>query len=294
MVDKSCRVIIINFNAGEALLRCVASVLATREPLNIVVADNQSNDGSCEVLRSRFGSAPRLSILENPVNLGFGRAVNACARTSEEPYLLILNPDCELFPDTLEKLREALEGDASAALAAPVIVDVKGKVMRGTFRKLPTPWKALMTGSGMSRLAGWFPVFAGVEVSAKAFPEQTSRAEAVSGACMLVRADVFRSMGGFDESFAMHFEDLDLMTRIQRAGMHCLLVPQASAIHLAGVSSASRPLWVHRQKHLSLQRYFRKHVYASKSPISRFLVTIANWLHYVLGLPFALIRQFRV
>lgn len=292
-MDNSCRVIIINYNAGQALLRCVASVLATREPLNIVVVDNQSSDGSCEVLRSRFGSAPRLSILENPVNLGFGPAVNACASTATEPFLLILNPDCELFPQTLRQLREALERDESAALAAPRIVDAKGKVMRGTLRRLPDPWRALMTGSGMSRLAEWFPVFSGVEVPAKAFPQQTRQAEAVSGACMLVRTEVFRSLGGFDESFTMHFEDLDLMARIRQIGMHCLLVPQVNAIHQSGVSSASRPLWVHRQKHLGLQRYFHKHGNGHHGAISRYLVTAANWLHYLLGLPFALFRQLR-
>jgi len=293
-MDNSCRVIIINFNAGEALLRCVASVLATREPLSIVVADNQSSDGSCEILRSRFGSRPRLSILENPVNLGFGPAVNACARSATEPYLLILNPDCELFPETLKQLREALERDASAALAAPRIVDVKGNVMRGTLRRLPDPWRALMTGSGLWRLAEWSPVFSGVEVSGRAFPEQTSQGEAVSGACMLLRTEVFQSLGGFDESFTLHFEDLDLMARIQQMGMHCLLVPQASAVHQAGVSSASRPLWVHRQKHLGLDRYFQKHVYAHHGQQWRWLVSTANWLHYLLGLPFALFRQLRV
>lgn len=293
-MDNSCRVIVINFNAGEALLRCVASVLATREPLNIVVADNQSSDGSCEVLRSRFGSAPRLSILENPFNLGFGPAVNACVQSATEPYLLILNPDCQLFPETLGQLREALERDATAALAAPRIVDDKGNVMRGTLRKLPDPWRALMSGSGMWQLARWVPVFSGVEVPARDFPKHVSKAEAVSGACMLVRTEIFQKMGGFDESFSMHFEDLDLMARIQKVGMHCLFVPQASAIHQAGISSASRPLWVHRQKHLGLQRYFRKHVFEHQGLIARFLVTAANWLHYLLGLPFALFRQFRV
>lgn len=292
-MDNRCRVIIINFNAGEALLRTVASVLATPEPLSMVVADNHSSDSSCEILRSRFRSAPRLSILENLLNLGFGPAVNACARTATEPFLLILNPDCELFPETIGQLREALEQDASAALAAPRIVDVKGNVMRGTLRSLPDPWRTLMTGSGMWRLENWFPVFSGVEVPSRAFPQQTTHADAVSGACMLIRTEVFQTLGGFDESFAMHFEDLDLMARIQQMGMHCLLVPQARAIHQAGVSSASRPLWVHRQKHLGMQRYFRKHVYEHYGPLSRWLVTSATWLHYLLGLPFALLRQLR-
>ena len=293
-MDNSCRVIIINFNAGEALLSCVASVLSNREPSSIVVADNQSSDGSCDVLRSRFGSASNLRILENSVNLGFGPAVNACANSATETYLLILNPDCELFPETLGQLREALERDASAALAAPRIVDAEGAVMRGTFRKLPDPWQALMTGSGMWRLANWIPAFSGVEVSGKSFPSQTTEVEAVSGACMLVRTAVFKSLGGFDEGFTMHFEDLDLMARIRQIGMHCLLVPQANAIHQAGVSSASRPVWVHLHKHLGLQRYFRKHVFGHHGLTSRWLVTSANWLHYTLGLPFALLRQLRV
>lgn len=287
------RVIIINFNAGEALLACVDSVLATREDLTAVVADNQSSDRSIEILRSRYGSAPRLGILENPLNLGFGRAVNACARTATEPFLLILNPDCELFPDTLRLLRQALEHDSQAALSAPILINQAGKPMRGNLRRLPNAWKSLMTGTGLWRLSRWIPGFAGVEISPAGYPADISMAEAVSGACMLVRTEVFRSLGGFDEQFSMHFEDLDLMARIQQAGMHCLLVPQARAVHQAGLSSASRPLWVHRQKHRGMQRYFRKHVFPRSGLVSRLFISSANWLHYVLGLPFALLRQLR-
>jgi GT2 family glycosyltransferase len=290
-VDNSTRVIIINFNAGEALLACVASVLNTREPLNAVVADNQSTDRSCEILRSRYGSAPRLEILENPTNMGFGRAVNACARSAKEPYLLILNPDCELFPDTLQQLRSALEQDPGAALAAPRVVDREDHVMRGTLRHFPDPWRALMTGSGLWRLGRYFPVFEGVEVAAAKFPLETVRADAVSGACMLIRTEQFRSLGGFDESFKMHFEDLDLMARIKQAGKHCILVPHARAFHLSGVSSGSRQLWVHRQKHAGMQRFFRKHVYPTCSWPKRWLFSTATWVHYLLTLPFVLLRR---
>jgi GT2 family glycosyltransferase len=287
------RVIIINYNAGEALLACVASVLETREDLTVVVADNQSSDRSAEILRSRYGSAPRLSILENPANLGFGRAVNACARSATETFLLILNPDCELFPDTLMLLRKALEEDSRAALSAPVVVNRSGQPMRGNLRHLPDAWKSLMTGTGLWRLAGWIPGFAGVEIGPQNYPRETSPAEAVSGACMLVRSEVFHSLGGFDEQFSMHFEDLDLMARIQQAGWHCLLVPEARAAHQAGLSSASRPLWVHRQKHCGMQKYFRKHVFPRSSPVTRLVISTANWLHYALGLPFAVLRQLR-
>lgn len=292
-MDNRTRIIIINFNAGEALLRCVASVLATREALTVVVADNQSSDRSCEVLRSRYGSAPRLSILENQQNLGFGPAVNVCAQSASEPYLLILNPDCELFPDTLLKLRQALEHDPDAALAAPLVVDHQGNLMRGNLRKLPDPWKALLTGTGLSRLSAWLPAFSGIEVPDRNFPQETGPAEAVSGACMLVRTEVFRSLGGFDESFSMHFEDLDLMARIQQSGRHCLFVPKARAVHQAGVSSASRPLWVHKEKHAGMQRYFRKHVFHRHGVLMSLVVSLANGLHYLLTLPLALLRQLR-
>lgn len=287
------RVIIINFNAGEALLACVASVLAADEEVSVVVADNQSSDRSMAALRGQYGSSALVSMIDNPVNLGFGRAVNACAQHATEPFLLILNPDCELFPDTLSLLRQALEGDNRAALSAPVLINQAGKPMRGNLRRLPDAWKALMTGTGLCRLADRIPGFAGVEIGPDSYPANTSPAEAVSGACMLVKTEIFRSLGGFDEQFSMHFEDLDLMARIQQAGMHCLLVPRARAVHHAGLSSASRPLWVHRQKHRSLQRYFHKHVFPRGGNLVRLVVYSANWLHYVLGLPFALLRQLR-
>ncbi len=290
---SNTRIIIVNYNAGDALLACVASVLATREPLVAIVADNNSDDRSIERLRSRFGSSPRLRITENALNLGFGKAVNACARAASEPYLLILNPDCELFPDTLLQLRQSLEQDSRAALAAPVVVNVQGDPLRGNLRHLPTAWRALMTGTGLCRLSRWFPALAGVEVRSADYPGNTAPAEAVSGACMLVKTEVFRTLGGFDEQFAMHFEDLDLMARIRQSGFHCLLVPACKAVHHAGVSSASRPLWVHRQKHLGLQRYFRKHVFDHGGFLIRLAVSAANWLHYLLGLPVVLLRQLR-
>lgn len=292
MADKT-RVIIVNYNAGDALLECVASVLATHEPLEVIVADNSSSDRSVEELRNRFGSSPLLSIAENPQNLGFGKAVNACAGSADEPYLLILNPDCELFPDTLARLRSTLEQDGQAALAAPLVVNSTGQPMRGNLRYLPNVRRALMTGSGLHYLSGWIPGFAGVEISPRDYPDSPVPAEAVSGACMLVRTGVFREVHGFDEQFTMHFEDLDLMARVRQKGFHCVFVPTATAVHHAGVSSASRPFWVHRQKHLGMQRYFQKHVYGQGRVLTRMTVNAANWLHYLLGLPVVLLRYLR-
>lgn len=279
------RVIIVNYNAGQTLLRCVGSVLAEREPLQVIVADNDSTDGSCEVLRSRFRRNERLEILENPRNLGFGAAVNACGLQAREEWLLVLNPDCELQPGALAALRRALENDPGAGLAAPCVVDRQGRVLGGTLRRFPEPWSALVTASGLKVLGSRWSVFRGVECRDDPLPATTVRADAVSGACMFMRASVFRALGGFDERFAMHFEDLDLMYRMRQQGWHCLFVPAATAVHEQGTSSRSRRWWVHRQKHLGMQRYFRKHRPATRPIGWQLLIDAAIWLHYLITLP---------
>jgi len=290
-MDKATCVVIINYNAGDALLRSVASVLANTEPLRLIVADNASSDGSCEKLRSLYAGNQRLDVLENGQNLGFGRAVNACAMNASEPYLLILNPDCELCPGTLGQLRTALEQDAEAALAAPRVVDRQQKVLRGTVRSFPEPAKALMTASGLWRLGRWLPFFRGVESHREELLHGICRSEAVSGACMLLKTTAFRQVGGFDEGFGLHFEDLDLMYRLHRRQKYCLYVADAMAIHQPGTSSRSRPWWVHRQKHLGLQRFFHKHYAERYSLPARWLMVAGIWLHYLLTLPLVWLRS---
>jgi GT2 family glycosyltransferase len=204
---------------------------------------------------------------------------------AREPFLLILNPDCELCPGALSSLRAALEQDAEAALAAPRVLDSEKRVSRGTWRSFPEPWKALMTASGFWRLGRWLPALRGVEFPDSERPQHSCRAEAVSGACMLIRTSSFRQMGGLDEQFGLHFEDLDLMYRLRRNHQYSLYVPAALAIHQQGVSSRGRPWWVHRQKHLGLQRFFCKHYASGYSPPGRWFVRAGIWLHYVLTLP---------
>ncbi len=208
-----------------------------------------------------------------------------------EPFVLILNPDCELCPGSLARLRAALEQDAEAALAAPRVVDSRDRVLRGTWRSFPEPWKALMTASGLWRLGRWLPVFCGVESIDRGLPQDIRRAEAVSGACMLIKTRVFQQLGGFDAGFGLHFEDLDLMYRLRAHHHYCLYVPAAGAIHQPGTSSRSRPWWVHRQKHLGLQRFFRKHYAGRYSCLSRWLMRAGIWLHYVLTLPGVWLRR---
>jgi hypothetical protein len=294
--------IVVNFNAGEALIRCIRSVLEQDDTTTVIVVDNASADGSADRAGRQFAGDRRVTVLRNAHNPGFATAANqavslATAEGAEQAagdYLLILNPDCELRPGALVALVGALDGDPQAVLAGPLVTDIAGHPQRATLRRFPDPWVSLVTFSGLWRLEPWLPVFRGVESSA-GLPQQVTRGEAVSGACMLVRTKAFTDVGGMDEGYALHCEDLDLMYRLREGGGHCLYVPQAQVKHLQGLSSRSRPLWVHWQKHRGMQRFYLKfhaprYAMLLRWPVS-LLVLAGIWARFVVTLPVALLRR---
>ena len=159
-------VIIVNYNAGDALRRCVQAVHASSRGARITLVDNASGDGSAEQLRNLYGDRQGIEFLFNASNLGFAPAVNAIARRSTADWLLVLNPDCIVESGTIERLVAALQEDRLAALAGPAVRDVNGRMQRATVRRFPTPKNSLMTASGLWRLGRWFPSFRGIEIKA--------------------------------------------------------------------------------------------------------------------------------
>jgi len=287
----SIRVIIVNYNAAETIVSCIQSVLAAGEPAEITLYDNASSDDSMQRARKLFANLDHVEIIQGTENIGFSRAINAVAQSAGEQYLLFLNPDCELLTGALGLLKEALDEHPAAALAGPLVVDRSGAVQKGTLRRFPDPWKSFLSVSGLWRLGRRFPVFRGVEHDHSELPEKTTEAEAVSGPCMLLRRKPFMETGGMDEQYGLHCEDLDLMYRLGQQGFPCLFVPAARVFHQQGVSSRSRPLWVHRQKHLGMQRFFRKFQAEQYSFPVRWLVIAGIWMRYALTLPLLLIRN---
>lgn len=283
--------IIVNFNAGETLHQCVRALLKSGVHTEVTVVDNASSDGSAQSLHDDYGNQESVGFLFNPTNIGFAPAINRVARRLKSDWVLILNPDCILEPETLGRLKNALENDANAALAGPAVLDENGQIQRATLRRFPDPWKSLMTASGLWRLGKWFPAFHGVEVDASKLNEGSELCEAVSGACMLVRRTAFETVGFMDEGYAMHCEDLDLMFRLRKQGWHCLYVPQASCIHKQGLSSSSRPTWVHFQKHRGMVRFFEKFQAKSTFFPIRMLVYAGIWLRFLVLWPLILIRR---
>lgn len=283
--------IIVNYNAGDTLLRCVTAVLKSQVPTRVTIVDNASVDGSAETVRSFFGNRREVQILLNEKNLGFAPAVNLAARRSDAEWILVLNPDCIVEPDTIGRLQHALESDGQAALAGPAVLDENGSIQRATVRRFPDPWKSLMTATGLWRLGRWFPAFHGVEVDVTELDGAANISEAVSGACMLIRRSALETLGFMDEEYAMHCEDLDLMYRIRDHGWRCLYVPQARCTHEQGLSSRSRPTWVHFQKHRGMARFYRKFQAKSTFVPLRVLVYAGIWLRFFILWPLVLVRR---
>lgn len=285
----SITTIIVNYNAGELLQRCVQALVQSTQHSRVVVVDNASSDKSAQNLRHQYGDRQGVEFLFNPSNLGFGPAVNAVARNASSDYVLILNPDCMLAPTALKHLSVALDNDPQAGLAGPAVRDAKGRLQRATVRRFPDPWKSFVTITGLWRLGKWWPLFHGVEASANV--PDTTKVEAVSGACMLVRRSAFEAVGLMDEKYAMHCEDLDLMYRLAQQKWHCLYVPAAECVHLQGQSSRSRPGWVHLQKHRGMLRFYNLHQANQNALPLRLLVRFGIWLRCLLLWPLTLLKR---
>lgn len=272
--------VIVNFNSGPWLLRCVRALRGDyAETPAVEIVDNDSADDSVD----RLPDLPGVRVRRSPRNLGFARGVNTAARAVDTEYLLIINPDCLLVPTALESLVRELDAHPGAAMASGRIFDMGGNEQRGSRRRLPTRRRVLDEVRGGGRT--------GVDLTHRPAPDEPCEVEAVSGACMLVRRQAFLEVGGFDKHYPLHFEDLDLMARLRAAGWTIRLLPQVAVSHAGGVSSRSRPVQVMWKKHRGLWRYLNRHPERPWPGWSRALWWLGIHGHAVLMVPVSLWRR---
>ena len=283
--------IVVTANSGSLALQCIDRVLASSALLELIVVDNASCDGQIEHIESRFGGDPRLRVLRNSNNIGFGPACNKAAKVANGDWLLILNPDCLVETDTILRLREVAASHPHAGILGVRAVTSDARGDRASRRRDPSLRRALCTLSGLARFERRWPVFSGIEMPASVVTTNAEAVDAVSGACMFLRRDAFERIGGFDAEYFLHCEDLDLCRRTRDAGFGVLHVSSISLRHEQGSSSHRRPLFVSRHKHRGMWRYFCKFDRAAKNPILRCLVWCGIWSHYAMLAPFNALKQ---
>jgi N-acetylglucosaminyl-diphospho-decaprenol L-rhamnosyltransferase len=260
-------VIIVNFNSGGSLARCLDSIADLEKDALVIVVDNASTDSS-EKTAERGG---RVTLQRNAENVGFARAVNQGLAQTEGEFVLLLNPDCELRPDALDRLVSELRRHPRSAIAGPKILDHDGTV-QGSARGDPTLLTGLFgrstlltrifSGSKLARRNVRFDLMNGGSTD-----NGVEDVDWVSGACMMARRDVLSAVGGFDERYFLYWEDADLCRRLRDRGWDIRYVTSAEIVHQVGQSSRTVQARATRAFHDSAYLYYATHV--ARTPIMR-------------------------
>ena len=280
-------IVIVAADSGDGLADCVASVLTDDDQIEVVVVDNDSHDGSIERLAAQFAQSTQIRILRNGANLGFGAGCNRGAEVARGDAILFLNPDCLLEATVAARLRSILDTDATIGILGVLQVDASGRVDAASRRRDPLLRRALLSASGLARLT---PSLEGVEIVA-APREALESVDAVSGALMLVSRAAFARIGGFDEGYFLHCEDLDLCRRLRDAGYRVVCATEVRVVHAKGGSSRRRPIFVAWHKHRGMWRWFTRLDPAARNPFLRGLVWCGIWFAFALKLPLLVARR---
>ncbi|MFZ5718867.1 MAG: glycosyltransferase family 2 protein [Pseudomonadota bacterium] len=267
---RSISVVMVVYMTGEALEQSLPCVLADDLVDELVVVDNGSSPAEAQRLRALAERDSRVTLVTGHGNIGFARGANLGARKSRGDLLVFLNPDAFLQPGCIAALAREIESQPSPAIVGSRILNADRTEQRGARRGEITPMSALLSMSGLSKAV---PAWGRFEVhwEADALPDQAVPAPTISGACFCMRKADFERVGGFDEGYFLHVEDVDLCWRVREAGGRVLFHPRAEVIHIGGTSQTS-PLKVEFHKGVGLARYFRKR--AGNSPGRR----LAAWI----------------
>ena len=263
-------VIVVSYNTRDLTLQAVASARKATDGLDarVIVADNGSADGTVEAVRAAY---PEVTILENPDNPGYGAAINRAASAQRSTHLCAMNADVVLEPGSLQKLRRFLAMNRSCGLVGPALAYPDGKPQRSA-KRFPTLGLALGEILALHALAPdnrWVRRFYYEDQDLT----RDAEVDTVSGSVMMLRAEAFETVRGFDEEFRMYFEETDLCRRLRDGGHSVAFCPGARAVHRHGASTRQTSV---RQVeyYVSYVRYFRKHHSRAAAAILRAAVVL--------------------
>ena len=265
--------IVVTHQSAETIGECLQRLRAAEGVAEIRVVDNDSRDGTLEIVQRQAIADPRIRFIANPDNPGFAVACNQGAADSQATWLAFVNPDCFVEADSLARLRDHAASLGDALLG----VDLVGEdgVRDVAARRRDPDFAAMLREPSR------------VQLGVARDPSQTiQRVEAVSGALMLLPRALFERIGGFDRGYRLHAEDLDLCRRVREAGATVACANDVRVLHVRGVSSRSRPLFVEWHKHRGLWRYFKKFEAPRRGIGTRVSVFAMIWGRF----PFAAVR----
>jgi len=269
-------VIIVNYNVKYFLEQCLSSVrnACMRIDTEIIVVDNNSVDGSVNMVREKF---PGVQIIENKKNIGFSKASNQAILMSKGEYVLLLNPDTVVEADTFVKTTNFMESHPDAGGLGVKMIDGKGKFLSESKRGLPTPSVAFFKVFGFSRLFPKSKLFGRYHLGFLD-KDKIHQVDILAGAFMLLRKETLEKTGLLDETFFMYGEDIDLSYRITKAGYKNYYFPETRIIHFKGESTKKSSINYVLVFYNAMIIFARKHFSRKNARLFSFLINFAIYL----------------
>ncbi len=276
MHELKLTIVIVNYNVRHFLEQCLHSVMHACEGITseVFVVDNNSVDGSVEMIREKFSS---VILIENKENLGFSKANNQAMRIAKGEYILLLNPDTLVESDTLSKTVAFMENHPEAGALGVKMIDGKGQFLPESKRGLPKPDVAFYKIVGLSKIFPKSKIFGRYHLGFLD-KDKVHEVDILSGAFMLIRKEALEKSGLLDETFFMYGEDIDLSYRIIKAGYKNYYYPLTRIIHYKGESTKKSSVNYVFTFYNAMIIFAGKHFSSKNAKIISILIHIAIYL----------------
>lgn len=274
-------VVIVNYNVKYFLEHCLYSVRNAIKGIDaeVFIVDNNSVDGSMQMLRSKFSD---FILIENKENVGFAKANNQAIRLAKGEYVLLLNPDTVVEEDTFSKCISFMDEHKDCGGLGIKMIDGSGKILKESKRGFPTPWASFCKMSGLTSLFPHSKRYAQYYMGHLSYDE-TNEVDILAGAYMMMRKDCLDKVGLLDEDFFMYGEDIDLSYRITQGGYKNYYFPDAQIIHYKGESTKKASLNYVYTFYNAMAIFASKHLDGRQTKLYSLIIKLAIWLRASLG-----------
>jgi hypothetical protein len=273
-------IIIVNWNTRDFLRNCLQSIRSNPPACSFetIVVDNASGDGSAEMTSDEF---PEVRLIAEAENLKYAEGNNVGMRAASGVFLLLLNPDTEVRPGTLDALLDVARANPACAAISCRLIGHDGKV-QSSCRSFPDPRGVLFEYLRLSRLFPKSRLFGSYRMTYFDY-EHEAEVDQPMASCLLIPRKAMDDVGVFDPEFPIFFNEVDWCFRAKEKGWKILFTPSAEILHLGGASTRQvRPEMV-RESHRSLRRFYEKHYKSRISKPIYYLIAAAIFINSYLA-----------
>jgi len=250
--------IVVTYHTGPVLARSLDSLRLQEGVREIILVNNGNPDGAVAAAIGSQSDGPPIRVVDGHGNIGFASACNLGARAASGDILLFINPDAIMPPGGAMRLASDGARLGGRWLVGAKIIDPDGGEQRGSRRATLTPWRAFVEAAKLYRFAPRHPYFRRFNLHGEPCPKDVTPIPVISGACFCLKREDYFSIGGMDERYFLHVEDVDFCLRFVTAGGTVYFDPHVSVLHFKSSSDVD-PILIDLRKTVSIRRYFRAH-----------------------------------